>query len=216
LAVLIGPALLAGGYYRALAAMAATVLALAAASTLIFGSDIWPAFFRASSQVSAALAAGELPYAAMATIFAAARLAGLSVMAASALQGAATLAVLACVVVAWRRPLPLWLRGSILVAAIPLATPYVYGYDLVLLTLPLAWLAGEHRRAGGPLTPFEFSVLVLAWLAPAAGWILAEATGVLLTPVVLMLLLIVVWRRASGLRRNLDSPPASHELAAVT
>ena len=216
LAVLVGPALLVAGHYRALAAMAATVLALAAASTLAFGIDIWPAFFRASAWMSAALASGELKYTLMATIFAAARMASLPVTVASVLQGAVTVIMLACVVQAWRRPLPFWLRGAVLAAAMPLATPYACGYDLALLALPLAWLAGEQLRTGGRSSRFEFGVLVLAWLTPAAGWILAEATGVLLTPIAPLLLLIVLWRRASGLLRDRDLPPiVTSELAAA-
>ena len=212
LAVLVGPALLVGGHYRALAAMAATVLALAAASTLAFGLGIWSAFLHASSWMSAALASGELGYNLMATMFAAARLAGLSVLVATLLQGATTIAMLACVVLAWRRPLPLWWRGAILAAAIPLATPYACGYDLALLALPLAWLAGEQQRGGEPLTRFEFGVFMLVWLAPAAGWILAEATGLLLTPLAPLLLLVVLWRRASVLAA---SPAPRPEFAAA-
>jgi Glycosyltransferase family 87 len=216
LALLVGPALLVAGHYRALAAMAATVLTLAATSTLAFGMSIWPAFFQASSWMSAALASGELKYTLMATIFAAARMAGLSVTVAGVLQGAVTVTMLACVVQAWRRPLPFWLRSAILAAAMPLATPYACGYDLALLALPLAWLAREHQRAGGQAPLFEFCVLMLAWLAPAAGWILAEATGVLLTPIAPLLLLLVLWRRASGLLRDRDLPPiATRELTAA-
>ncbi len=216
LALLVGPALLVAGHYRALAAMAATVVTLAATSTLAFGMSIWPAFFQASSWMSAALASGELKYTLMATIFAAARMAGLSVTVAGVLQGAVTVTMLACVVQAWRRPLPFWLRSAILAAAMPLATPYACGYDLALLAIPLAWLAGEHQRTGGRASLFEFSVLVFAWLAPAAGWILAEATGVLLTPIAPLLLLLALWRRASGLLSSPDSfPAATSEFAAA-
>src|SRR5262249_51364490 len=157
-----------------------------------------------SSWMSAALASGELKYTLMATIFAAARMAGLSVTVAGVLQGAVTVTLLACVVQAWRSRLPLWLRGAILAAAMPLATPYACGYDLALLPLPLAWLVGNQLRTGERCSVFEFSVLVLAWLAPAAGWILAEATGVLLTPIAPLLLLLVLFRRASGLLRDRD------------
>ena len=216
LALLVGPALLVAGHYRALAAMAATVLMLVVASTLAFGMGIWPAFFQASSWMSAALASGELKYTLMATIFAAARMAGLSVTVAGVLQGVVTLIMLACVVQAWRRPLPSWLRGAILAAAMPLATPYACGYDLALLALPLAWLAGEQLRTGGRASLFEFNVLALAWLAPAAGWILAESTGVLLTPIAPLLLLLVLCRRASALLRDPALPPiATRELAAA-
>lgn len=199
LAVLVGPALLAGGHYRALAGMAATVATLAVASVLLLGVDVWSAFFAASSRTSALLASGELHYDPMVTVFAATRLAGLPVATAALLQGAMAVAMLALVVVAWRRPWPLWLRGSLLATAIPLATPYAYCYDLALLALPFAWLTwAQQRTAAAPLPLFDFSVLAAAWLVPAAGWWLAAATGALLTPFVLVLLLLVIWRRGTA------------------
>jgi alpha-1,2-mannosyltransferase len=199
LAVLVAPALLAGGYYRALAGMIASVAILAAASVLVLGADTWSAFFAASSRTSALLSSGELRYDPMVTLFAAARLGGLPVTAAALLQGATSVVMLALVVIAWRRPWPLWLRGSLLAAAIPLATPYAYCYDLALLALPFAWLARAQTRAGAsPLPLFDFGVLAAAWLAPAVGWCLAATTGVLITPIVLALLLAVIWRRGAA------------------
>src|SRR5262249_40739118 len=61
LALLIGPALLVGGYYRALAAMAAAVLTLALASWIAFGTEAWRAFFETLPVMSHWLADGSLP-----------------------------------------------------------------------------------------------------------------------------------------------------------
>jgi glycosyl transferase family 87 len=194
LAILVGPALLVGGHYRALAAMAATVLILALASWIAFGTSTWEAFFKNLPVITSWLADGSLPYALMTTVFAAARLAGVSAANAYALQWLSTIGALVVVVWIWRRPLPLWLRGSALAAAIPMATPYAYSYDLALLSLPLAWLTWDAltrawRRVDGV-------VLMLTWLAPAGGWLLADSTKVLVTPLILALLLAVITRRA--------------------
>jgi len=110
------------------------------------------------------------------------------------LQSLSTIGALAVVVWIWRRPLPLSLRGSALAAAIPLATPYGFSYDLALLGLPLAWLAWDGLTRGWRRS--DLAVLVLVWMAPSLGYALAKSTGVLLTPLVLLLLLAVVCRRA--------------------
>jgi hypothetical protein len=194
LALLLGPALLVGGHYRALAATAATFLLLALASWLAFGTAAWQAFFHTLPQIADWLAKGSLPYPLMATVFASARLAGLSAAHGYALQWLSTIAALAAVVWTWRRPLPLWLRGSALAAAIPMATPYGYSYDLALLSLPLAWLMWDGLTRGWRRG--DFAALMLTWLTPGLGWLLAEYTHILVTPLVLMLLLGTICRRA--------------------
>jgi hypothetical protein len=195
LALLVGPALLIGGYWRAVAAMAAAVAALGLVSWFAFGTAAWQAFLATLPQATAWLEHGSAPYyALMATVFGAARLAGISAAGAYAMQLPASLGALAAVVWIWRRPLPLSVRGSVLAAAIPLATPYGFSYDLALLSLPLAWLAG-HGLAHG-WRRGEFTMLVLAWLAPTGGWLVAKYTGFLVTPLVLILLLAVICRHA--------------------
>jgi len=195
LVVLVGPALLVGGYYRALMATATAMLALALASWIAFGTAAWQAFLDTLPHVPGWLEGGSAHwYALMATVFGAARLAGASAASAYTLQWLSTIGALAVVVWIWRRPLPLSLRGSALAAAIPMATPYGFSYDLVLLGLPLAWLAWDGLTRGWRRG--DFAVLVLVWIAPFLGSTLARYTSVLLTPLVLMLLLAVVCRRA--------------------
>lgn len=195
LAVLVGPALLVGGHYRALTATAAAALALVLASWIAFGTGTWQAFLAILPQVTGWMEEGPASrYALMATVFAAARLAGASVASAYALQWLSTIGALAVVIWIWRRPLPLSLRGSALVTAIPLATPYGFSYDLALLGLPLAWIAWDGLTRGWRRG--DFALLMLVWLTPSLGEVLARHTSVLLTPLVLMLLLAVVCRRA--------------------
>lgn len=194
LALLVGPALLVGGHYRALAAMAGMVLTLALASWIAFGTSAWQGFFDMLPVATDWLASGRVPYVLMTTVFAASRLAGLSAAGAYALQWLSTIGALVVVVWIWRRPHPLWLRGSALAAAIPMATPYAYSYDLALLCLPIAWLAWDVLTRGW--RRFDSAVLMLTWLAPSAGWLLAVCTNILVTPLVLALLLAAIIRRA--------------------
>ena len=87
------------------------------------------------------------------------------------------------------------LAGSALVLSIPLTTPYAYDYDLVMLLLPLAWLIQEARATG--FRPGEPLLLIAAWAMPVAGKFIAEATRLQPTWLILLVLLLMTWRRAS-------------------
>jgi alpha-1,2-mannosyltransferase len=56
--------------------------------------------------------------------------------------------VAATVLWIWRRNIQFELKGSALATGIPLVSPYILYYDLVVLALPIAWLALEGRRSG--------------------------------------------------------------------
>jgi hypothetical protein len=101
---------------------------------------------------------------------------------------------LALVVWAWGRRFPIPVAGSILILAAPLATPFCYDYDLVMLALPMAWLAATEaaRRLAGA----DLLVLMALWLLPVAGWLIALHGGVPIAPAVLALGLWHVLRRS--------------------
>ncbi|MGH7125049.1 MAG: hypothetical protein ACREFI_11800, partial [Stellaceae bacterium] len=77
--------------------------------------------------------------------------------------------------------------------SIPLTTPYAYDYDLVMLLLPFAWLLQEAWVSG--FRHGEVALLVAAWLVPVAGKLIAEATTIQPTWLVLFLLLLTTWNR---------------------
>jgi len=135
-----------------------------------------------------------VPWDRMATVYASARLAGLGIAPSYGLQIVVALAALAMLAQLWWRRVPLSLAGSALVLSIPLTTPYAFDYDLVMLLLPMAWLAQEARATG--FRPGEEALLIAAWLAPVAGKLVAEATSIQPTWLILLLLLLTVWRRA--------------------
>jgi len=199
-------ALLIGRYWRALATAIGVALALAAASVVVLGPEPWTAFLRETQVAKAFTEDGRLPWVFMATTFAAARLAGLGVSASYALQAAVSCGALLALFVVWRRrEIPLEQRAAVLVTVIPLTTPYAFSYDLAILGIALLWLVrtGFETR----FRHHEPVVFALAWVIALTGWMLAKASGVLLTPIVLVALLAVLLHRI--LHRGPIAPAAS-------
>ena len=193
LGVLIPVALLAGRRWSALGGAAASAGALALASALMFGQETWVAFFKSIPFTMELLNTGSVPWHKMATIFAAARLAGAGVGVARLLQGMVLAACVAAVAWTWFRSDSPALRAAVLCLGILLSTPYAFEYDLALLALPIAYLAWEgHTRGWHPL---EQGVLLLAWLMPMVAPGLAKFTGLQLGPLVLAALLVLGLRR---------------------
>ncbi len=201
LALLIGPALIIGGHWRALGAMAAALVALIIITVAAFGMAPWYAFFQNLSFAQEQVALGNLPWRRMPTIFAAVLMSGLDATAAQLIQGVVALGAAAGVAWAWWRRVHFNLRAALLVAAIPLVTPFAYDYDLVILLLPVAWLVLEAQRA--PLKHAEIAVMVLAWALPS-WWMLTlvRETGVQFGPVILLSLYGVILNRALRADRN--------------
>lgn len=187
-------ALAFGRYWRVLGVAATVTAALGLASLALLGPEPWLAFLRGLGEVRALLDAGRVPWDRMATVYASARLAGMGIDAAYALQIAVAIFALAVLAHLWWRRVPLVLAGSALVLSIPLTTPYAYDYDLVMLLLPMAWLVLEARATG--FRRGEAVLLIAAWVLPVAGKFIAEATTLQPTWLVLLLLLLTTWRRA--------------------
>ena len=124
LALLVGPALLIGGHWRALGAMVAAFAVLVGISLAAFGAGIWPAFFESLSYIHDQLVLGTVRWTRMPTIFVAARMSGLDVTSAQLVQGVVALGAAAGVAWAWWHRVPFNLRAALLVAAILLTTPY--------------------------------------------------------------------------------------------
>ena len=189
-------ALAAGGHWRAFGAAAATVLALAAASTLAFGVGIWGAFLDGLAFARASvLEDGIAGFEPMVTVLGAARLLGAPLTVAYGAQIASGLAALAIVVWGWRRPAPMACKAALLVACTLLATPYAMDYDLMLLALPIAWLAAAGLRDG--FLPWERIGLLFVFALPLMSRSLAIHAGVPIAPLVIALLVALAARRVA-------------------
>jgi len=130
----------------------------------------------------------------MQTVFAGVRLMGGGITLAYFVQIVVAALVAAIVVWIWRQNIQFELKGAALATGIPLVSPYIIYYDLVVLALPISWLALEGRRSG--FLPFEKLLLVVAWVLPLMCEPIARSTSVPLTPLVCILLLAFIARRA--------------------
>jgi Glycosyltransferase family 87 len=193
LALLVVPALIFSRRWRSLVGAAATTAALCAASLLVLGADAWRSFLACAPLAAAALEAGSMGFQKMASPFAAVRVQGRAPLAAWAVQAIvsfASLAVLAAV--AWRRPGGV-AEMATLAAAACLATPFLLDYDLMLLAVPLAWVAATADRSG--FLPWEKLVLAAAFMLPMVARPVAMTADLPLAPLVVAALLAVTVRR---------------------
>ena len=205
LGLLMPVALAAGGRWRAFAAASCTVLALAGASWLAFGTETWAAFFRSFAGSGDTYASGRIAFAGMVSPFGAARLVGLPVGAAFAVQGAATVLAAAIVTVAWRSNASLPVRSASLLAGTALAVPVLLVYDQMICLVATAWLV---REGGQVPPPWERTALCTAFLLPLASVPLGML-GVPCGPVPATLLLLLCARRLRAAvleRRSLPTP----------
>jgi alpha-1,2-mannosyltransferase len=196
--LLVPLALLLTGEWRVIAAAATSAIALAAASTAMFGLDQWSEWAALSTGVQAAMDQGAVGFAKMMSTFAAARLLGAPVATAYALQAMVSLGVAAALALAaWRTG---WnpALGAAMLAGAPLATPFVLDYDMVILAFPLIWLAAREEHL-----PWERITVALAFAAPAFARPLAMNAGIPIMPLVLLALFALVTRRALSERRTM-------------
>jgi len=192
LALVFPIALACAGSWKALASMAVTALALAVLALAAFGAAPFAAFAHNAGLARAALETGQGVLARMPTVFAMVKLAGGPAALAYALQALVAAAALAVVVWAWRRPCAMELRAAAVLVATLLVSPYLYDYDLALLGPALAWLAMVGCRTGWK--PMERELLVLLWLLPLGGPLIAEWLGFQPMPVLLVFALLHIAR----------------------
>lgn len=144
--LLIPVALVAGGHWRIAGSAALSTLALAALSAAAFGIEPWLAFAAGFGGTGEALLGrGLTGYDKLQSLFGLLRHLGFGLGPALAAQGLAAAAALLVVAAAWRSTrMEPDIKAAALALGIVMATPYLYLYDLVLLAVPLAFLA----RAG--------------------------------------------------------------------
>ncbi|WP_232492210.1 glycosyltransferase family 87 protein [Novosphingobium kaempferiae] len=192
--LLLPVALLLTREWRTIGSALVTAMVLAAATTALYGAQVWPDWLAASARAQDAMAEGAVGYAKMVSPFAALRLLGVPTGAAYAVQAVVSLGVAG--LLAWAAWNKRWSPGlaALTLAGAPLVTPFVLDYDLVLLAFPLLWLTGQGLRDG--FRDWEKLAILLAIAAPAFARPLAMNAGVPVMPLVLALLFAVVWRRA--------------------
>jgi hypothetical protein len=195
LGVLLPLALLVDRHWVAFIAASATVVMLSAVSYALLGADTWHAFFGSLELTRTyVLEQGPTGWQKLQSTFAAMRMLGFGIDAAYAAHGLVSLIAAAAVLWIWHRPVAMPLKGAALATGCLLVTPYVLDYDLMLLALPLAWLAVEGCRT--QFLTWEKSALLVVWLLPVVSRGIGTL-GVPIGPVILLLLLAIILRRAA-------------------
>jgi len=194
--LLIPLALVAGGYWRSFAAAAATVVALAAVTTLAFGTDIWNAFLASTHFTRVVvLEQGDTGWHKIQSIFSWTRMWGGSIPLAYAVQGAATLALAAGVLWLWRSEASFNLKAAALVIGAILATPYSLDYDFVILAPAIAFLVIDGLQRG--FLSWEKSAVALLWFMPLVARSVAQQALMPLGVIAMLILFVLILRRAA-------------------
>jgi hypothetical protein len=208
--------LLGLGARRTIAAATLTALALVAASVAAFGLEPWREYLGATSAYQMGLLEKWRGFYTlmMPSVFAGVRGLGLSSTIAWTAQAAVTLPVLAATVWAVRRTGDPRRRAFVVVAAVPLLTPYAFNYDLTALSAALIWKLCERRPGEAP------SVLHLfAWLVPT---LMMSVPMLGAAPLALVAIFVTAMREVAaeedglwaGPWRSLTRPPRAAEGAS--
>lgn len=198
LGVLLPLAFLAGSEWRAFMGSTVAVVSMVALSLAAFGTTPWFGFFGQSALFASIATDGLVGWHKMASIYAAMRLAGLASAWAWSLHIICAVAAALAVWHVWRTSTDTLTRGAILAPASLLISPYLYGYDQILLIISLYWLArqGISRKW-----------LVLLYLLPlttiAQFWMTNPTIN--LAPLTSVAAIGLVWLR---FRRPLVQPDA--------
>jgi alpha-1,2-mannosyltransferase len=196
LGVLFPLALFAQSRWRAVAAAAATVMALALLSLALFGIADWAAFFRDLPVAEAIGDAGAVPWGTMPSAEIFVRSLGGPVGLAHAVQAATALVAALCVWRAWRcRDAPFEAKAATLAVASLLVPPYLFYYDLLWAALAIGLLVRLALRDG--FRRGERMIFLFAYVAPAAMPPVQLLTHVQLGFPALVLLLAAALRRAA-------------------
>jgi len=194
--LLIPVALAASGRWRAFAAAAATVGALAVATTFAFGPQVWQAFLdstRFTQEV--ALEQGDTGWYKIQSVFAWVRMWGGSIALAYALQGALIGALAGALIWLWRSAAPYPVKAAALCLAAILATPYSFDYDMMVLAPAIAFLAANGLKRG--FDPWEKTALAGLWLAPLVARSVAHMTLIPFGVPAMLAMFILLLRRST-------------------
>jgi hypothetical protein len=174
--VLVPVALIAGRYWKTLAAAAVTGLAIAALSLLVLGWETWHAFLTNTLLAQSVFETGRVRFWYLVSAFGAVRLVGGANVLALGVQGVGSLAAAAIVATVWyRRPEPA-IRSAVLIAATLVAVPVILFYDLLPATIAIAWLIADARRRG--YLPWEKIIYCAMWPVALLCRGVGEKTGV--------------------------------------
>lgn len=202
LGILVPFALAADGRWRALACASLTVAALLATTVAVFGWASWVEYLRVAPLNRLILEQGSLPpvianinfWHRLPSIFAALRLVGAGVRESYAAQILSAAVAMVITVKVWRGSAASSVKSAVLVIGTALATPYIWDYDLVVLTFAIVWLWQEASRTGFRL--WEKSVYAGTLVMTLFYVQIAKATHISIAQVFLWIVFLFAANRA--------------------
>jgi arabinofuranan 3-O-arabinosyltransferase len=216
--ILFPVALLACNQWRAILSAIATTAMLASLSIVAFGTELWAAYPGIlTSNAGLTLGANSNSnWGYLQTVYGLARFLHSGADLAWCVQVITTMTLVAIVWVVWRSSVRYPLKAGILSVAALLATPYAFAYDLAATAIPVAFLAKDQLERG-LLRGEQITMLALFCLSLGALVLLGDSPhrmtfgGLPLGPVLLIALLVIVIRRASGSCSKSAAPIVAHE-----
>lgn len=201
--LLIPVALVSGGYWRAFLSAAAATVLLAVISAAVFGADAWTGFVSSidvayrSILVDTSVGAAKLQ-----SIFGVLRVLGGGTGVAWAAQLAVAVPAVGFVAWLWHSSAPTDLKAAALAAGTVLVTPYVFIYDLVILVVPIAFLARTGLSTGEATAAAAAALLLLS--SPITSLPVGLAASLIVAGIVLARII-----RSSRAAKNSAHAPAT-------
>jgi hypothetical protein len=196
--ILFPVALIAAKQWRAIASAATTFAVLAAASIAFYGMTPWQTLPHELLEHADMYLFRDHPYAvewaAYQTFYGLVRHLRGSAALAWLVQGCVTIGLAVIVWQVWRSSTRHALKAALLSAAILVATPYGYAYDMAAIVIPIAFLAADQIRYG-PLKG-EQTTLLLLFVAGLAA--IASIHLLPVVPLMVIALIGLILRRVNG------------------
>ena len=213
LAIALPVLLAASGRWKALAATGLSAAALSALAWLAVGSDGYLAFLHNGALATATLDQGLVTPDKMQSAFAALRLLGAPSPVALCVQALVAVTVLgsAAWIVSRHKPEAGALCALTVTATLSLS-PFLLDYDLMLLAMPLGWLATSGLRDG--FRPWEKTAILVVFVWPLFARAVAAHLHLPLTPLLLLGFYAIVIRRVAQPVRA-RTPAESHHPAVA-
>jgi hypothetical protein len=197
--------LLACRDWRAFQGLVVTGLGLPLLGLAVFGFDIWRQFVEHLPEHMAYVTSGRLPRDRFATTFISLLELTGSENVARAGQAVSTLCAWGLVYWSWRKTSDVFARVLAFAVAMPLATPYIYDYDLALWALPAAFL-GMRLWRGQVGGAWWLAFLLLTFL-PSLIWIVSTTKhNVTVLPVLALAPFVIAAVRQTAGPRPIAAP----------
>tara|TARA_R110000824_G_scaffold118960_13_gene271879 strand:- start:13658 stop:14884 length:1227 start_codon:yes stop_codon:yes gene_type:complete len=187
-------AFLVTGQWRVFIATGLTVAIITGIATVVFGIDLWHAFFQNTALVRGIMENGFLPWSKMPSAFVFMREIGMPEPLAYAAQIVTAIGASVCTVYVWWKKGPCRMSWAVLIVATLLIPPYTFDYEFAILAPTLIILGGDMVQRGADYR--EKVLLVALYVLPICVAPLAGVTHFQLGFPLLVLTLGLAVRRA--------------------